>query len=121
MKTDNIKDYNDVAEKVDDNDGVISIGMDVLKRVHGVDRLGRIVRENISENLNGRGLGHYPKEGLPSSQYDDVRIYRRNSQIGKLIEAVTEPGESEDELIRGMVDSGTEQTIERIQELVCDL
>lgn len=121
METDNIEDYNDVANKVDENGGVISIKMEVLKRVHEVDRLGRIVRENISEKLNGRGLGHYPKRSLPSSQDDYVRIYRRSTEIGKLVEAVTDPGEPGDETIRKMVDSDAEQTIERIQELVCDL
>lgn len=115
-----LQNYDVLAEAVDDSDNLLTIQMDILRDIHGAGRLGKHVRENISDELRSNGLGHYPEE-LPSSQYNSVRIYRLGSPAGRLIEAVTEPGADNDETIRTAINKDAQQAIDRVQELVCDL
>lgn len=115
------EDYDALADLVDQHDDVLTVEMRLLRDVHDVGRLGKHVRENISKKLNGVGLGHFPKDELPSSQYNDVRLYRLGSPAGSLIEAVVEPGEENDREIQKAVNSDARETIERVKELVCDV
>ena len=51
--------------------------------------------EKPSTTLAGMGLGHVPID-LPSYQHEQVRLYKRGTPIGDLIEQVLMPGEQND-------------------------
>jgi hypothetical protein len=52
-------------------------------------------RAEISKTLAGMGLGHVPQE-LPSYQHEQVRLYKRGTSIGDIIEMVLWPGQQND-------------------------
>lgn len=120
LETEEIDTYRDLKTAVDGNGGLATIKMRLLADVHGVGRLGNRVRDNISNKLDGEGLGHYPEPKLPSSQHKQVRIYSKGSPAGRLISAVLDPGHKSDEEIRRTINSDAEETLERVRELVCD-
>ena len=49
----------------------------------------------LSQILAGEGLGHIPEE-LPSYQDELVRLYKKGTPVGQLIDAVLSPGEQND-------------------------
>ena len=114
---DDFKDYDELDKIVKDNGDVLSITMLALRNVHGADRLGNIVRENISNKLKGKGLSHYPPE-LPKSQGEYVLIFRWGSEVHKVIRAVIEPNPDTDYRIRNAVESQGKDTLDRIRELL---
>jgi hypothetical protein len=112
-------DYDDLSKLLDDNGGVISCEMRVLRDAHGVAKLGVNVVANISEALDHRGLGHYP-DPLPISQSERARIYRRSSPVGQVIRAAEIVDQKNDEVLRGIAGNTSEAIIKKIRELVCD-
>ena len=117
----NFNNYDELVELVDANEDVFTVKMGSLRDAHDVGRLGKHVRKNISKRLRSQGLGHYPKDELPSSQHDEVRIFRLGTPTGDLIQAVTQPGTENDEAIRSTVNSDAQARLDRVKELVCDL
>lgn len=109
--------YDQLNEIVDQNDGVVTVQMYHLRQAHDADRLGSLVRENISKRLQSKGLAHYPDE-LPSSQHDMARIYRLGTPVGDLIQAVLTPGEGHDETIRKAVSAEAQKALARIKEAI---
>jgi len=80
------------------------------------------VRNKIGKTLAGMGLGHVPQE-LPHYQHEPVRLYKRGTQIGDLIETVLSPGEKKDKiLIERFSDEAPDYAsiIEQIRDLVTD-
>jgi len=120
IDTEEIETYRELADAVDENGGVATVKMRLLAHIHDVGRLGKHVRQRISTKLQGEGLGHYPEPNLPSSQGDRVRIYDVASPAGRLINAVTSPGKENDKKILQRINNDSEETVERIKELVCD-
>lgn len=112
------KTLSDLKRLVEAEGGVLTITMGNLRDAHGAGRLGEHVRTNISRSLLGVGLGHYPKE-LPSYQHEDVRVYSINSPAGELIDAVLNPGLSNDEKVRQTVGQDAAKIINKIRDLVC--
>jgi len=63
------------------------------------------VRAEISETLAGMGIGHVPQE-LPCNQNDLVRLYKKGTPIGNLIDTVLKPGERNDGELREQIKAG---------------
>jgi len=108
----------DVRRQVLDNGNIITIGMERLRNAHGAERLGELVRANISRKLSSLGLSHFPIE-LPGSQADVVRLYMQGSPVANLIDAVLNPSPAHDEEIREAVQGNNSDTLDKIRELVC--
>jgi hypothetical protein len=113
-----INDYDELRQLVIDNGGVLTVDMRVLRDIHGAGKLGVNVRANISKELRGRGLGHYPND-LPAYYWEPARVYLMGSPVGDLIEAVLSPSPDRDEVIRDVVNTDTSDTLAKIRELVC--
>lgn len=112
--------WDDIKEQVEKNGNVRTFSMDALKEAHGAGRLGVNVRAEISQTLAGIGLGHVPTE-LPSYQHEQVRIYKRGTPVGQLIEMVLSPGELNDKGLAdrvGMQGPDYVAIIQKIRELV---
>ncbi len=113
-------DYNSITEQVARGNGVSTVMMGDLRDAHGAGKLGTTVVENIVAQLASTGLGHVPE--LTTSQWDEVRIYRKGTPVGRLIEAAKTVGQDNDETLRQSVgkDVRVQGLIEQIRELVCD-
>lgn len=80
-----------IKEQVEKSNNVKTFSMEVLRDAHGAQRLGVNVCNDISKVLAGIGLGHVPVD-LPSYQHEQVRLYKRGTSVGQLIETVLSPG-----------------------------
>jgi hypothetical protein len=110
--------YKELGDLVQSNGDVLTIRMEQLRHVHGAGKLGVHVRAGISDSLRQHGLGHYPPE-LPNYQWDEVRIYKQGTPVGRLIEAVLSVSANNDEVVREMAGSDASATLVKIRELVC--
>ena len=114
--------WDNIKTQVEDNDNVVTVSMNELKDAAGKDRLGTHVRREISKTLAGMGLGHIPSE-IPSYQHDSIRLYKRGTPAGDLIEMVISPGETNDRKLREQL-SGSKidhaDLIEKIRELISE-
>ncbi len=114
--------WDEIKKRVEANDNVITLQMVELRDAAGRDKLGVNVRSEISSIIAGMGLGHVPKE-LPSYQHESVRLYKRGTPIGDLIETVLTPGEQNDRKLREQFSSSSidyAKIIEQIRELVSE-
>jgi hypothetical protein len=124
--TNNLRSYmsswDEIKQSVENNGDLLTFTMETLREAHGVGRLGIKVCPEISKVLAGMGLGHIPQE-LPPSQNEQVRLYKRGTPVGELIDTVLAPGESNDKkLVDQIGDSATDYAIviEKIRELVAE-
>lgn len=87
-----------IKEQVEKSNNVKTFTMEVLRDAHGAQKLGVNVREEISQALAGIGLAHVPVE-LPNYQHEQVRLFKRGTSVGLLIETVLNPGEQNDKML----------------------
>lgn len=114
-----VKTYDDLENTVDQDGGIKSFSMKKLRDVHGAGKLGVHVVLGISNELDSRGLSHYPTE-LPTDQWEMVKIYRKNSTVGKFMTAALSVDETSNKIIRQLCASEADKILQRIRELVCD-
>jgi len=113
----NITNYNELKDEVDKVGGVLTVHMQVLRNIHGADRLGVNVRANISGELKGHGLAHYPSP-LPDDQWTYARVYKQGTQVAKIIGAVLDPNPQTDETLRQAGSGNAENVLKKIRELI---
>lgn len=115
-------DWNEIKEKVEQNEGVWTTTAEVLRDAAGYDRLGKNVTKQISAKLAQEGLGHIPGD-LPRHASGPVRLFLHGTDTGEFIAKAIAPGEQNDQQIRDLV-SGEQaalaETIEEIRQLVCE-
>lgn len=114
--------WEQIKEQVEKNGNIRTFTMEVLRNAHGVAKLGVNVRAEISQILAGIGLGHVPQE-LPSYQHEQVRLYKRGTPVGQLVESVLTPGEQNDKSLAdrfGAQSPDYAVIVEKIRELVGD-
>jgi hypothetical protein len=114
--------WEEIKQIVESNSNIGTFSMETLREAHGSGKLGVHVRFEISKKLAGMGLGHVPQE-LPSYQHQQVRLYKRGTPVGELIETVLAPGEQNDrKLVEQIAGASTDYAtiVERIRELVAE-
>jgi len=114
--------WDEIKQTVEDNGNLKTFTMETLREAHGSGRLGLHVRSEISRTLAGMGLGHVPQD-LPTYQHEQVRLYKRGTPVGQLIETVLAPGEQNDrKLVEQFAQPDTDYAsiIEQIRELVAE-
>ena len=117
------KDLTELGRMVDEEQ-VVPVTLGDLRKAEplGFDRLGKYVLDQIASALEGEGLGYFPVEAIENNseprQWQEVRVYRRGTGIGKLIQAVTNPSPSGDKVLR---EASTQDSdlIKQIRALVC--
>ncbi|NEQ97653.1 MAG: hypothetical protein F6K30_13195 [Cyanothece sp. SIO2G6] len=115
-------DWQQIKEAVESNGNVHTVSMHELRDAAKKDKLGVHIRAEISKTLAGMGLGHLPQD-LPSYQHQQVRLYKRGTPVGDLIELVLAPGEQNDRRLKEQLDETTVDyaaIIEQIRELVSE-
>jgi len=88
-------DWNSIKQEVENNGNILTVTMEKLREAHGAARLGINIQAQIKNTLAGMGLGHVPQE-LPSYQHEPVRLYKRGTPVGDIIEMVLTPGQQND-------------------------
>jgi len=114
--------WDEIKNKVEENDNVLTVVMSELKEAIEKEKLGVNVRAKISKTLAGMGLGHIPRE-IPSSQDEYVRLYKRGTPIGELIDIVMTPGTNNDQKLKEQLNIDNidhADIIEKIRELVSE-
>ncbi len=112
--------WDEIKAEVEQNGNVLTISMEELRNAAGAAKMGVNVRNGISGTLAGMGLGHIPVE-LPSYYYEQVRLYKRGTAVGKMIDTILEPGEQNDrQLADRLGEEGLDYVaiVERIRDLV---
>ena len=103
-----------VEETLDKYGGVHTFQMSDLKRLAGIGRLGKRVREELQRALDRAELGCYPRP-LPSSENHSVRLYRLGTKLERLILAATTVDEENDErLLRFASGAAADPSQERL-------
>lgn len=102
---------------VEAGNGVLTLPAWQIRNAYGAERLGAQVRTNISRELRGRGLGHFP-EDLPDRQHQPVRVFQIASPAGAIIEAALTPGDAYDVKLRD-AGSGAAELLDKVRALVC--
>jgi len=112
--------YTEIKENLESNGNILTVTMLELRDASKNGKLGVHVRDEISKTLAGMGLGHVPTE-LPLYQHEPVRLYKRGTAIGEVIELVLAPGESNDKKLKDQFSDESvsyADIIEKIRELV---
>jgi hypothetical protein len=91
--------WDDIKTDVEKNGNVLTVTMEQLRDAYGAGKLGIHVRDKISSTLAGLGLGHVPVV-LPTCQHELVRLYKKGTPVGDLIETVLTPGGQNDARLR---------------------
>lgn len=117
-----MSDWDSIKAEVENNGNVQTVTMETLRNAHGSSKLGVNVRAEIGSRLAGMGLGHVPKS-LPTFQHEPVRLYKRGTPAGDLIETMLAPGEQNDrKLVEQLGESDVKyaEVIEQIRDLVAE-
>jgi len=114
--------WDEIKADVEKNANVKTVTMEQLRDAHGTAKLGVHVRAEISGTLAGIGLGHVPEE-LPNYQHEQVRLYKKGTPVGDLIETVLKPGQQNDtKLTSQFAAPGADYAsiVDKIRELVAE-
>ncbi|POR73592.1 hypothetical protein BKM30_26335 [Pseudomonas syringae pv. syringae] len=112
--------WDSIKARVEGSQGILTVNMIELRDAAGKEKIGPHVKTEITRILVGMGLGHIPTE-LPNYQNESVRLYKRGSPLGDLIEMVITPSESNDiKLKEQFKEESVDHAliIEKIRELV---
>lgn len=113
-----VSSYAEMREVVQSQHGGLAVtSMQQLRDLGNAGRLGKHVRDRISQSLQDHGLGHLPAE-LPNDQSAEVRVYVTASAIGQVIEAVLRPSQSGDARLRNV---GSEDVVKKLSEVRAQL
>lgn len=112
--------FEEIARYVRDNAGVASVQAWQLREAQGAGRLTARINAGILRSLADHGLGAVPSEAadMPTSQGEWVRVYAKNTSIGRVLEAALQPGEAQDEILREAVDGDAASMVEKIRAIV---
>jgi len=116
MSYNNLKEVRDEVEKHGD---VLSLKVEELRVAYGAGRMGIHVATAISDELAGMGIGHWPAD-IPIYSYEWVRLYKLGSAVGKVMQAILDFGEDQDELLRQVATGEDAAIVRRIREIVCN-
>ncbi|MFD7659212.1 hypothetical protein ACFV4N_34995 [Actinosynnema sp. NPDC059797] len=108
----------EIESRVHANGGLAVCTLGELRDLADKDKLGVYVLRTAAKKLDGVGLAFYPAPTEPFRQHHEVRVYRRDSPLGALVQAVTEPTERGDELLRATAKNHYATVIDKIRELV---
>ena len=111
--------FEELVRLVDDDDGMTIVTAERLRDAAGWKRLTQGAIEDIANHLARRGLGSFPPMA-PGERWAQVRVYRRGTTFGNMIDAVIEPSEAGDRRLRDVAADDATETLAKIRKLVCD-
>lgn len=115
--------YVDVDELKDcvDQMSLVVVSLQDLREMLNYKKLGPRVLAEVSTTLSGVGLGYYPRTVIDDNpqprQWEEVRIYAKGSAVGKVIEAVLEPGTANDTFLLEVADADHARAAEILDQI----
>ncbi len=86
--------------------GIVATTLGELRQsIAHVDRLGKYVLATIEQTLSEHGIGYFPETAFSHPaprQHHEVRLYLRDSDIGKAVDAVLHPSQEGDAFLQGI-------------------
>lgn len=118
------KSMKDVSMWIDEQDGIAWVSLLVLRNAVDADKLGKLVMGRIRSQIDANGLGYFPAgviEDNPAPRQDQVvRLYRKGPVgIGSLVDAILEPSDEGDQVLRDVAKNTSDDLLNRVRELVC--
>lgn len=111
-----------LVERVETEDNLTVATLGELREALGYGRLGVGVLVQISKALYGVGLGYYPTWVLDDNpvprQGDAVRVFRKGTPVGDVIEAVLHPTIAGDQRLRSGTGGQAAEVLDRIRAMV---
>ncbi len=90
--------------------GIVATTLGELRQsIAHVDRLGKYVLAAIEQTLSEHGIGYFPETAFSHPaprQHHEVRLYLRDSEIGKAVDAVLHPSQDGDAFLREIAGPG---------------
>jgi hypothetical protein len=114
------KNLNDLKQQLETTfNGVVTVPMWTIRDAYGAERLGVNVVAHISEELEGRGIGHLPAQ-LPQNQWAMARVFLKNTPVGRVLKAAGDLDPAQDSTLRKLTNEKADDLLKRVRELVCD-
>jgi hypothetical protein len=121
------RNWEELIRKVEENDGVATVEMGVIRDLAGYAKLGKHVLADASSQMGARGLGHYPldAENLPLYQHERIRVFKKGSHVDRLYQAMArvstedEQAQKDDELIAEIANSEANEKLKAIRKIAC--
>lgn len=113
------KGFDALKEEVEGNENVKTVTMARLRDIYGVRRLGDNVCAEISNKLQGVGLGHYPEDLVPDAS-EQVRVYKLGTPVGDVMTAAQNPGPEGDKTLRDLAEGDATEIVRQVKAIVCD-
>ncbi|GAA4283040.1 hypothetical protein GCM10022261_05710 [Brevibacterium daeguense] len=112
--------YEELRQQVQESGGVLTVEAWVLREAQGAGRLTRGINEAICDSLAANGMGAIPHtpDLMPTNQEGLVRLYTKDSPVGKVLEAANIPGEDNDHFILESVDERASELVQKIRMLL---
>jgi len=105
-----------LAETVAEAGDVLCVKMSELRDAAGWDRLTKGTFGAIEDGLRQNALWHFPE--LVINREARVRVYKVGTPAGKLIEAVLNPTDAGDELLREAGGDEAKRLLQDIRQLI---
>ncbi|MEU2106373.1 hypothetical protein [Nocardia sp. NPDC019255] len=119
--------FADIAQQVEGNGGVATFKAQVLREAQGAGRLTERINSDIQRSLLGLGLATVPREAelMPTNQWEPVRVYKVNSEVGKVIDAVLtrdslDRAQAADTVIVNSVSGNAAALLQKVRDLLAD-
>lgn len=109
----------ELTAKLGEMENVLTVRMQEVRDAWKYAKLGIHVRRQISNELRGMGIGHYPNP-LPEYQEQPLRLYKLGTPVAQVIDAVLNPSLEHDRELRQMAEGDAQTTLEQIRALVCE-
>ena len=109
-----------VESELDENADVVTLSLKDLKGVASIGRLGGKIRFLIEQALRRNDIGFFP-DPLPTSDTENIRLYRLGTKAAQVMIAATTLGEESDAKLRkftkGLASSDDSVALEAIQKI----
>ncbi len=109
----------EINSALEQGENVLTLTMQEVRDAWEYAKLGIHVRRQISNDLRGMGIGHYPVK-LPEYQHQPVRLYKLGTPMAQIIEAVLNPSTEQDQELRQMAVGDARATLDAVKALVCE-
>lgn len=117
--------FEKIFEEVVENGGVATFYAQALREAQGAGRLTERINSDIKRSLAGHGLATVPRDPahMPTYQWDVVRVYQVDSEVGRVIDAVLtledlDPAQAADKRIVESVGGNATRLVQKIRDLL---
>ncbi len=87
---------------------IMVVSLQELREALDYKKLGPRVLVEVAQKLSGQGLGYFPRDTIDNNveprAWEEVRVYLKDSALGKVVQSVLDPTESGDTYLLELAD-----------------